>query len=212
MPSLVLFNKPYLVLCQFKAEPNRLTLADHLQLPGYHAAGRLDHDSEGLLILTDNGRLQHRICHPDHKLPKRYWAQVEGIPTETELQAFRSGLLLNDGPTAPARISLIDEPPGLWPRTPPIRVRAQIPTQWLDIELHEGRNRQIRRMTAAIGYPTLRLIRHRIGPWQLDGLSPGEHRRQPIPSELLRSASTRIRPSTAGRTASRIRAPKGYKT
>lgn len=191
MTAIVLFNKPYLVLCQFKAEAGRETLANYLSLPGYHAAGRLDHDSEGLVLLTDNGRLQHRICHPAQKLPKGYWVQVEGIPDEAALQAFRRGLMLNDGPTLPAQIDLIDEPTGLWSRTPPIRFRAQIPTQWLAVQIHEGRNRQIRRMTAAIGHPTLRLIRYQIGPWQLTELVPGQHRLAALPSGWSDSPSHR---------------------
>lgn len=184
---ILLFNKPYLVLCQFKAETGRQTLADYLDAPNYHAAGRLDHDSEGLLVLTDNGALQHRICHPKQKLTKTYWVQVEGIPSNEALGQFRRGLILNDGPTLPAEIELIEQPHNLWPRTPPIRFRAQIPTQWLQVRLNEGRNRQIRRMTAAIGHPTLRLIRCQIGPWSLADLIPVQHRFAPEPNSLLRS-------------------------
>lgn len=174
---LILFNKPYGVLSQFtdRAE-GRPTLADYIAVPKVRPAGRLDYDSEGLLLLTDDGALHARIADPRHKLPKRYWAQVEGIPDDEALARLRQGVALNDGPTRPAEARLIDEPPGLWPRDPPIRYRAAIPTAWIELTLREGRNRQVRRMTAAVGHPTLRLVRSAIGPYALDGLAPGAWR------------------------------------
>ncbi len=173
---LVLFNKPYGVLCQFTGE-GRATLADYIDLKGVYPAGRLDTDSEGLLVLTDDGVLQNRISHPHHKLPKTYRAQVEGLPTEAALEQLRRGVRLNDGPTLPARAKLIPEPAGLWPRDPPIRFRKRVADTWLELTLTEGRNRQVRRMTAAVGHPTLRLIRWSIGEWDVEGLAPGEWRR-----------------------------------
>jgi 23S rRNA pseudouridine2457 synthase len=170
---LLLFNKPYGVLCQFRPVPGRLTLKDFVNQPGVHAAGRLDADSEGLLVLTDDGREQHRITDPQHKLPKRYYVQVEGIPGEAELTRLRDGVVLNDGLTRPAQARLVDEPDWLWPRQPPVRFRKNIPTAWLLLTIREGRNRQVRRMTAAVGHPTLRLIRYRIGDWSVRGLLPG---------------------------------------
>lgn len=175
MPRLILFNKPYGVLCQFRDPEGRPVLADHIPLPGIYPAGRLDHDSEGLLLLTDNGTLQHRISDPHWKQAKTYWAQVEGDVTEDALQRLRTGLTLNDGPTLPAKAERL-APPSLWPRQPPIRYRANIPTSWIALTLQEGRNRQVRRMTAAVGFPTLRLVRVAIGPWTVDGLAPGEWR------------------------------------
>ena len=178
MTMLVLFNKPFNVLSQFtdRGSPTtRATLSDHIALPGVYPAGRLDRDSEGLLLLTDDGRLQARIADPRFKLAKTYWVQVEGEPDDAALARLRDGVMLNDGPTRPAEVERIDDP-ALWPRDPPIRVRAQIPDRWLSLTVREGRNRQVRRMTAAVGYPTLRLVRWRIGEWTLDGLAPGEHR------------------------------------
>jgi len=174
-PLLVLFNKPYLVLCQFTDPEGRPTLADYISLPGIYAAGRLDYDSEGLLLLTDTGWLQNQIAHPSHKLPKTYWVQVEGVPSPNALAQLAHGVPLKDGPTLPAQVQVIDPPP-VWPRVPPIRERRLIPTAWLSITLREGRKRQIRRMTAFVGHPTLRLIRQSIGPWQLGDLQPGEWR------------------------------------
>lgn len=177
MPRLILFNKPYDVLTQFTdQEGGRATLADYVSVPGVYAAGRLDRDSEGLLVLTDHGPLVARISQPRSKLPKTYWAQVEGVVSDAALSALRAGVTLKDGPTRPAQAWAMDEPPDLWPRDPPIRWRAAIPTAWIGLTLTEGRNRQVRRMTAAVGLPTLRLIRARIGDWRLDGLRPGQWR------------------------------------
>ncbi|MGB9428280.1 MAG: pseudouridine synthase [Gammaproteobacteria bacterium] len=173
MPT-VLFNKPYDVICQFSSDGSRSTLADFIPVQNVYPAGRLDTDSEGLLILTDDGRLQHRISDPRHKLTKTYWAQLEGVPTDSSLEQLLQGVQLNDGPALPAEARLISEPGILWSRIPPIRYRKSIPTTWIEIILREGRNRQVRRMTAAIGHPTLRLIRWRIGDWTLGGLQPGE--------------------------------------
>jgi 23S rRNA pseudouridine2457 synthase len=173
---LVLFNKPYGVLCQFTPEAGRSCLADFIPIPGVYAAGRLDADSEGLLALTDDGRLQKRIADPQHKLPKTYWAQVEGEPTEEALQRLRQGVDLGDFITRPCEASRIEAPAGLWLRDPPIRQRRHIPTAWLEITLREGKNRQVRRMTAKVGFPTLRLVRASIGPFSLAALQPGEWR------------------------------------
>ncbi|UCH40710.1 MAG: pseudouridine synthase [Gammaproteobacteria bacterium] len=177
MSVRLLFNKPYRVLSQFSPEPGKHTLADYIDVAGVYAAGRLDYDSEGLMLLTDDGALQARISHPRHKMAKVYLAQVEGLPDRAALQALRHGVQLKDGRSRPARVGIVDEPDWLWPRDPPIRQRRHIPTQWLELEIREGRNRQVRRMTAAVGHPTLRLIRIAIGEWQLDGLPPGEYRR-----------------------------------
>jgi 23S rRNA pseudouridine2457 synthase len=176
--TLVLFNKPFGVLSQFtdRGSPStRATLSDHIDLPGVYPAGRLDRDSEGLLLLTDDGRLQARIADPRFKLAKTYLVQVEGVPDDDALARLRGGVLLNDGPTRPAEVDRIAEP-ALWPRDPPIRVRAHIPDCWLSLTIREGRNRQVRRMTAAVGHPTLRLVRWRIGDWTLADLPPGQHR------------------------------------
>ena len=173
---LILFNKPHGVICQFSRNGNRPTLADFIPVKQVYPAGRLDTDSEGLLILTDDGRLQNRISHPHHKLPKTYLVQVDRMPDESDLRRLRDGVKLNDGATLPAGARLIPEPENLWPRDPPIRFRKTVPTAWLELTLREGRNRQVRRMTAAIGYPTLRLIRWQIGDWSLAGLQPGEWR------------------------------------
>ena len=176
MSRIILFNKPFGVLSQFTdPEGTRETLADYLDLPGFRPAGRLDYDSEGLLVLTDSGVLQARIADPRHKMAKTYWVQVEGEPKETDLDRLRAGVLLKDGLTLPAKVERTDEPLNLWARNPPIRYRASIPTSWLSLTIREGRNRQVRRMTAAIGYPTLRLIRYQIGDWTLQGISLGGH-------------------------------------
>lgn len=173
MTRLIRFNKPYDVLPQFTDSGGRGTLADFIDCPGVYPAGRLDRDSEGLMLLTDDGRLQARIADPRHKLDKTYWVQVEGLPDDSALAALRRGVTLKDGPTLPARARLIAPPPALWPRDPPIRVRKTVPDAWIELTIREGRNRQVRRMTAHVGHPTLRLIRARIGAWTLDGLAPG---------------------------------------
>jgi 23S rRNA pseudouridine2457 synthase len=174
MSQVILFNKPYGVVCQFSHDGLHPTLADYISMPGFYPAGRLDTDSEGLLLLTDDGKLQHRITDPKHKLPKTYWAQVEGVPDDAALQRLRSGVKLSDFVTQPAVVQLMDEPAGLWQRDPPIRFRKDIPTSWLQLTIREGKNRQVRRMTAAVGFPTLRLIRHAIGDWKLDGIPQGK--------------------------------------
>jgi 23S rRNA pseudouridine2457 synthase len=180
MPRLILFNKPYLVLCQFTDPEGRPTLADHVKVKDVYAAGRLDYDSEGLVLLTDSGVLQARISDPQNKLPKRYWVQVEGVPTDDALEKLERGVTLKDGPTLPAKVRRIEEPGDLWARNPPIRYRKEIPTTWLELAITEGRKRQVRRMTAAVGHPTLRLVRFAVGDWRLAGLKPGEWKEVPL--------------------------------
>ncbi|MEY1661913.1 pseudouridine synthase [Isoalcanivorax beigongshangi] len=206
MARIVLLNKPFQVLSQFTDDQGRRTLADLVPVPGVYAAGRLDWDSEGLLLLTDSGSLQARISAPRHRTPKTYWAQVEGIPDAAALARLAAGVTLKDGPTLPATVRLM-APPTLWPRQPPIRTRITVPDSWIEITITEGRNRQVRRMTAAIGHPTLRLVRVRIGDWRLGSLAPGEYRIENIeaPTETPRrprpangrthTTSTRQRPS-----------------
>jgi 23S rRNA pseudouridine2457 synthase len=184
MGHILLFNKPFGVICQFSRDGVHPTLADYIALPDFYPAGRLDTDSEGLLVLTDDGQLQHHITDPRHKLPKTYWVQVEGVPDAAALEKLRRGVTLSDPSTGlrtgfttlPAEVHLMDEPTNLWPRNPPIRHRKNIPTAWLELTIREGKNRQVRRMTAAVGLPTLRLIRYRIGEWTLSGLEQGKWR------------------------------------
>ena len=176
--TTLLFNKPFGVLSQFTDKGTqgspRATLSDFVEIPGVYPAGRLDRDSEGLMVLTDNGALQARIAHPKYKAPKTYWAQVEGVISTEALDALRSGIILKDGPTKQAKAKAISAPSGLWSRDPPIRARKSVPDSWLELTLTEGRNRQVRRMTAHVGFPTLRLIRAKIGDWHLGELQPGE--------------------------------------
>lgn len=184
MPRLILLNKPYGVLSQFTdsgSETARPTLSAFVDVPGVYPAGRLDRDSEGLLLLTDDGTLQARIAEPRFKMPKTYLVQVEGAPQDAALGRLRQGIRLSDGPALPAEVEGID-PPALWPRDPPVRFRKSVPDHWLKLTIQEGRNRQVRRMTAAVGLPTLRLVRWSIGKWTLDGLAPGEWREVPIPA------------------------------
>ncbi len=180
MPKLLLFNKPYQVLSQFTDNEGRKTLADFIQIPRVYVAGRLDYDSEGLLALTDDGKLQHFIANPKKKTPKTYWVQVEGKPDDAALETLRQGVKLKDGLTRPAKVRYLPTPADLWSRTPPVRFRQQIPTQWLEITIREGKNRQVRRMTAAVGFPTLRLIRHSIGQWTVNDILPGKFVMQSI--------------------------------
>jgi len=184
---LILLNKPFGVLTRFTDRTDRPTLADFVDVPGVYPAGRLDRDSEGLVVLTDDGGLQHRLSHPKFGKAKGYWVQVEGAPDDAALERLRRGVQLKDGPTAPATVVAIDEPEGLWSRDPPVRFRKSIPTSWLDLRITEGRNRQVRRMTAAVGLPTLRLVRYSVGPLELRDIEPGTWREVRVPRQLLRS-------------------------
>lgn len=174
MTRVVIFNKPFRVMSQFRESAGKITLSRFFNDPELRVAGRLDYDSEGLLLLTGDGQLAHKITHPRFTLEKTYWAQVEGVPGEDALDQLRRGVMLKDGKTRPAEAKLIEEPAGLWPRDPPIRFRAAIPTSWLELTITEGRNRQVRRMTAAVNFPTLRLVRASVGEWSLGELKPGE--------------------------------------
>ena len=176
MTRILLFNKPFDVLSQFTDRAGRATLADFITIPDVYPAGRLDRDSEGLLVLTDDMRLREKITNPRHAMSKTYWAQVEGAPQDADLEPLREGVLLKDGPALPAKARLTAEPANLWPRNPPIRQRKTVPDTWIELTIREGRNRQVRRMCAAIGYPVLRLIRYRVGSWTLDGIAPGTWR------------------------------------
>lgn len=183
-PRLILFNKPFRVLCQFTDDEGRPTLSNYIPVKDVYAAGRLDYDSEGLVILTSDGSLQHKISDPRHKFPKTYLVQVEGMPDEDSLGKLRKGILIKDGMTKPAKVDVIEEPRDIWPRVPPIRYRKNIPATWLRLTISEGRNRQVRRMTSFIGHPCLRLIRVKIGQWKLGGLKPGEWKEGKAPKGL----------------------------
>ena len=202
MPKLLLFNKPFQVLSQFTDREGRACLADYIDVPGVYPAGRLDWDSEGLLLLTDDGALQARIANPRHHMEKTYLVQVEGVPDEQALEQLRQGVELKDGPARPARAERI-APPMLWPRTPPVRQRQSVPDCWLKLTISEGRNRQVRRMTAAVNHPTLRLVRWSIGPWSLESLAPGQWRQEAV--NLPRPASG---PRPARRAAARPPRPR----
>lgn len=174
MAQLILFNKPYGVICQFTPHEKHPGLADYISIKEIYPAGRLDHDSEGLLLLTGNGKLQHKISDPKNKMLKTYWVQLDKQVTEQAIEQLQKGVMLKDGLTKPAKARIISEPENLWPRDPPVRYRKNIPTSWIELGISEGRNRQVRRMTAAVGFPTLRLVRYRIGEWTLQGIEPGE--------------------------------------
>lgn len=195
-PVLIALNKPYRLLCQFSGDGTRATLASCVDVPGVYPAGRLDHDSEGLVLLTDDGALQHLITDPAQHLPRRYLVQVEGVPETDVLARLRAGVVLNDGPTLPAEVEPVGEPAWLWPRDPPIRERRAIPTTWMELVIHEGRNRQVRRMCEAVGHPVRRLVRTRIGPVRDTALAPGHWR--PLRPTEVRALAAAARPSSAG--------------
>jgi len=174
MSQLILFNKPYAVICQFSPHEKHPSLADYISIKNVYPAGRLDHDSEGLLLLTDDGKLQHKISDPKNKMPKTYWVQVDNQITEEAVEQLKKGVMLKDGLTRPAKARMINEPENLWPRDPPVRFRKNIPTSWIELTIREGKNRQVRRMTAAVGFPTLRLIRCKIGQWDVRGIDSGK--------------------------------------
>lgn len=196
MAEIILFNKPFNVLSQFTHDVPEQALAHYIDAPGFYAAGRLDKDSEGLLLLTSSGKLQHQIAHPRFKLPKTYWAQVEGEISDKAIADLQKGVMLKDGKTKPAKVRKMAEP-DLWARNPPIRERKNIPTTWIELVISEGRNRQVRRMTAAVGYPTLRLIRAAIGPWRLENLQPGEYRQLTAPEQIQPASSVKPRYKTS---------------
>jgi len=206
MPSIILFNKPFRVLPQFTDPEGRATLADYIPHKGFYAAGRLDYDSEGLLLLTDDGRLQQRIADPAFKLEKTYWVQVDGAIDAAALGGLANGVILKDGPTRPAKVRLIDAPE-LWERTPPVRFRKAQPTSWIELVIKEGRNRQVRRMTAAVGFPTLRLVRVAIGSWRIDDLAPGELRLESVALPIAQASPER----SATRPAQRARRTKPHR-
>lgn len=195
MAEIILFNKPFNVLSQFTHDVPEQALAHYIDAPGFYAAGRLDKDSEGLLLLTSSGKLQHQIAHPRFKLPKTYWAQVEGDISDQAIADLQKGVILKDGRTRPAKVRKMTEP-DLWERHPPIRERKNIPTTWIELIISEGRNRQVRRMTAAVGYPTLRLVRAAIGPWRLEDLQPGEYRQLTAPEHTLSARPAKPRYKT----------------
>jgi len=209
MADLLIFNKPFQVLSQFTDDRHRqprATLADWIQQPGFYPAGRLDYDSEGLLLLTNEGALQHRIASPTNKMPKTYWVQVEGDVPPSAIEQLSHGVALKDGATRPAKAKRM-QPPDVWQRTPPVRHRESVPTSWLELTITEGRNRQVRRMTAAVGYPTLRLIRYRIGDWSLDDLQPGDYRQKTV----YLPESTKARRKPVGERRSPRRQPSPHK-
>lgn len=201
--KIILLNKPFNVLSQFTDEKDRTTLKDFLaDYPGFYTAGRLDYDSEGLLLLTNDGAVQHQISSPKYRLEKTYWVQLDGQINDTALQQLRTGVNLKDGKTLPAKAEHLAEP-ALWPRNPPVRYRANIPTSWISLSISEGRNRQVRRMTAAVGFPTLRLVRVAIGPWQLNELQPGEFRLEPAPKVQRQRKTYRSHPRRQNKPAKR---------
>lgn len=200
MPKILLFNKPFQVLTQFTTDDDKSTLADYISQPGFYAAGRLDYDSEGLLILTDDGPLQNHLANPKFKMEKTYWAQVEGNVTEDDIERLRKGVELKDGLTRPAKAKLIPEPE-LWSRVPPIRERKNIPTSWIELKITEGKNRQVRRMTAAVGYPTLRLVRYAIGEWTVEGLQPGQSNLMEVDVKIPAPKSNSSRFKGKGKTS-----------